>query len=235
MKRNLNNWFFLLSSSDFPIFSFLDVIQPFLPSVSSLSLFLSFLFASLTLLSFLVPLTPMSTTCCYIHIWATLFGCHPCSQLEMPDELESVLWGLRSPPQLSSKKTSSECTPSQSSPLTFIRDSVNVRPASDCSLIRPVILSLYLFKHSYSRLQDFVPDALSHLYAQTSFLCSFHLVWLFVPLINELPRWKTYLHLPSLAILYSSVLFSSFSLHLINGLLKCKLFDESLSYSYVNL
>lgn len=174
----------------------------------------------------------MSTTCCYIHIWATLFGCHPCSQLEMPDELESVLWGLRSPPQLSSKKTSSECTSSQSSPLTFIRDSVNVRPASDCSLIRPVILSLYLFKHSYSRSQDFVPDALSHLYAQTSFLCSFHLVCLFVPLINELPRWKTYLHLPSLAILYSSVLFSSFSLHLTNCLLKCKLFDESLSYSY---
>lgn len=146
----------------------------------------------------------MNTTCCHAHIWAPLSGCRPCSQLEMPDELESVLWRLRSPPQLSLWKTSLECTPSQSSSLTFIRDSVNVRPASDCSLIRPVILWLRLFKYSYSESQDSAPDALSHLHARTPFLCSFHLVILFVPLMNQLPRCSTDLHLPSFCVLFYS-------------------------------
>ncbi len=125
---------------------------------------------SLTLLSFLVLLTLINTVCCHIHIWATLSGCRPCSQLEMPVESESVLWRPRSPRQLSPWQTSSGYAPSQSSPLTFIRDSVNVKPASDCSLIRYIILLLSLFKHSIlSQSRGFIPDALSHLYTHPPF------------------------------------------------------------------
>lgn len=103
----------------------------------------------------------MNAVCCHVHIWATLSGCRPCIQLEMPDESESVLWRLRSPRQLSLRQTSSGCAPSQSSPFTFIRDSINVKP-SDCALIHSVILSLFLSKHSYilSQLQGFNTDPL---------------------------------------------------------------------------
>lgn len=65
----------------------------------------------------------------------------------MPDELESVLWRPRSTQQLSLWQTSSGCVPSQSASLTFIRDSTNVKLASDCSLICSVIRPLSLFKH----------------------------------------------------------------------------------------
>lgn len=138
---------------------------------------------SLTLLSFLVLLTLMNTVCRHVHIWAALSGCRPCSQLEMPDESESVLWRPRSARQLLPWQTSSGYAPGQSSPFTFIRDSVNVKPASDCSLIRSVMLSLSLYKHSYilSQLRGFIPDALSQLYARPLFLCYIHLAIPFVP------------------------------------------------------
>lgn len=119
-------------------------------------------------------LTLINTVCRHIHKRATVPGCRPCSQLEMPDELESVLWRPRSPQQLSLWQTSSECVPSQSSPLTFIRDSVNVKPASNCSLICSVIRPLSLFKHSFkvSQSQGFIPDALSHSHLAPSYSLS---------------------------------------------------------------
>lgn len=46
---------------------------------------------SVTLFSFVVLLTLINAVCCQVHIWATVSGCCPGSQFEMPDALESVL------------------------------------------------------------------------------------------------------------------------------------------------
>lgn len=120
----------------------------------------------------------------------------------MPDESDCVPWRPRSPLQLTPWQTSSKCTPSQSSPLTFIRDSVNVKPASDCFPICSVIHSLSLFKHSrtLSQSQGFSSLMHSHVCMQDLFFSATS-IYLFPlsQLMNEFPWRNTNLYLPSLS------------------------------------
>lgn len=144
----------------------------------------------------------------------------------MPAESESVLWRLRSPGQLLPWQTSSGYAPSQSSPLTFIRDSVNVNAASDCSLIGFVRLSHSLFKHSYTS-SSLGPGVLSPMHPHTRmqrrppfFLCSLRLVFPFVrsdewaPSLQHWPASALFVFFFLVLSFYSSSLFvPSWALH----------------------